>query len=300
MGYEQNWKDRFPLASFLIAGAGVLATLGLQELAPPAWLLFTTAGAFLVAAISYRWFLRNKRRSLFGIGICLAYLVLALWFTTIHRTPAPIHGSEPPSATTTTLPRPDRLQKPDEPTATKQTQSSQSLKQIGRQSERRVSSPPPIVVHQRSQGPNSPNIATFGANSPVTITNPPTPIWGLSRSELDTLIAQMTPFATKDREVLIDSNADDPDSERFARSLDEAFRLAGWNRSGSGFSSSVRSDPIEGVVVQVHRKTEQLPALNEFVSILGKAGISPTGLEDERVPSGSFWLIIGSRPRQDR
>jgi hypothetical protein len=121
--------------------------------------------------------------------------------------------------------------------------------------------------------------------------------WGLNAEQLVALSRRMAPFAQlKERGDLITCVLGDPDSTRFATSLVAAFRSAGWNLPGSGFSQAVFSGNVEGIVIQVHSREDKALGLLEFVTTLREAGINPIGELNPNIPVGEFQIIVGRKP----
>jgi hypothetical protein len=121
--------------------------------------------------------------------------------------------------------------------------------------------------------------------------------WGLDAGHLALLSQRVAKYGSpRDRGDLITCILGDPDSTKFATNLVGAFRAAGWNLTGSGYSQAVFSGIVKGVVVKLHSKDSNPPGLNEFVATLRESGIEPTGEIDSNVPPDVFRIIIGMKP----
>ncbi|MFH1185446.1 MAG: hypothetical protein V1755_10475 [Chloroflexota bacterium] len=152
------------------------------------------------------------------------------------------------------------------------------------------------IIQQHSEAPNSPNVVTLGPNSPVMI-NPAPPTWGLDARFLELLSRRIAHYPQIQQERdMINSVMGDPDSTRFAAGLVTAFRQAGWTMTGSGFSQSVFSSPIEGVLMKVKQLDPMPPVLVEVINTLREAGIQPHGVIDDTLGPGEFEIVVGSRP----
>jgi hypothetical protein len=121
--------------------------------------------------------------------------------------------------------------------------------------------------------------------------------WGLSLEQLRLLSRRMAPYASEDdRGELITCIMGDPDSTKFAFSLVEAFRTAGWKLPGSGFSQAIFNGPVEGIIIVLNSKEVNPPGLAEFVATLREAGIQPVGQLDDKMPANKFRIIVGRKP----
>ena len=153
----------------------------------------------------------------------------------------------------------------------------------------------------------SPPKVSIGADSVVSINqsggitagtvNVTRPTWGLSDDELTFLTEQMRVPPAPARNALFDCLMNDPDSCRFATTLDEAFRAAGWNQGGSGLSSSTYGPQVpRGVIIT--GKSLDGDWLRRFTSVLVGAGITPTLMTDPSLPDGELRVLVGAKPRQ--
>jgi hypothetical protein len=50
------------------------------------------------------------------------------------------------------------------------------------------------------------------------------------------------------------------------------------------------------VIVQINSRESVPAALEEFIALMKKTGVTPTGQINESVPHGKFRIIIGSKP----
>ena len=171
-----SFGDRFGMAGVILA----LFALASQYLWPDkkwiGWLSFSCAVALL---IGWGWLelgnelprLRSRYPVIssvvaFIIGGCLAVALWRLAASPLSRNQTPKLPGEPslehpqPPKTDAVPPPSATMAKNTNPTATAPTPKSKA---------------PSITVEQHSSGPESPNVATFGNNSPVTITKKPNP-----------------------------------------------------------------------------------------------------------------------------
>jgi len=121
--------------------------------------------------------------------------------------------------------------------------------------------------------------------------------WGMSADQLVALSRQMMRFVpSHDRGDLITCVLGDPDSTKFTESLVAAFRSAGWMLPGTGYNQAIFSGSPEGVIVKLHSKESDPSGLREFVVALRASGIEPTGVVDDKIPTGEFQIIVGRKP----
>lgn len=157
--------------------------------------------------------------------------------------------------------------------------------------------PKPPSVRQESHGPNSPNIATFGANSPVTISAAPG--WDMTEQALRALAEHMRPFAPgRERGDLITCVLGDPASTSFAATLVNVFRGAGWKLPGSGFNQAVFSAPIFAILIQIHSETSRPPGFAELHNALQGSRLEVFAEVKAEVPEDEFRIVVGSPPRR--
>lgn len=157
--------------------------------------------------------------------------------------------------------------------------------------------PKPPSVRQESRGPNSPNIATFGANSPVTINAAPG--WDMTEQALRALAVHMRPFApARERGDLITCVLGDPASTSFAATLVNAFRAAGWTLPGSGFNQAVFSGPIFAVLIQIDSEASRPPGFVELYNALQASRLEVLAEVKPEIPEGEFRILVGSPPRR--
>lgn len=121
--------------------------------------------------------------------------------------------------------------------------------------------------------------------------------WGLNDAQLELLRKRMAPFARpEDRSDLITCVLSDPESAKFAVSLVNTFRAAGWNLTGSGFYQAIFAGHVEGIIVKLHSREANPSGLTEFLSTIRQAGIEPFGEVDNNIPPERFQIIVGSKP----
>lgn len=155
----------------------------------------------------------------------------------------------------------------------------------------------PPSVRQESHGPNSPNIATFGANSPVTINAAPR--WDMTEDALGALVERMRPFASaRERGDLITCVLGDPASTTFAATLVNVFRAAGWTLPGSGFNQGVFSSPIFAILIQIHSEGSRPPGFVELHNALQASRLEVFAEVKPEIPDGEFRVLVGSPPRR--
>jgi proteasome accessory factor A len=168
-------------------------------------------------------------------------------------------------------------------------------------------------IRQRSEGPNSLNVVTFGPHSPVTITQGPQP-WTLNSAQRHAVSAAVRPYShlwDGQFDVIV-CNIDDAESIRMAEAFVAAFRDGGWNLPHSGFGQAVTVPTPVGVSVTLPRAFEpaQMPAelhpflkdfypfLKDFSSALRGTGVIRDLLvlnANSSLPVGQFQICIGRR-----
>lgn len=123
--------------------------------------------------------------------------------------------------------------------------------------------------------------------------------WGLSAEQLVRLSRRIAPYThpEEDRGDLITCVLGDAESTQFAVNLVAAFRSAGWNLPGSGFSQGIFSGNPVGLFVKIHSEDSRPPGLSELVVTLREAGIEPQGIVEASVPDDRFQIVIGHKPQ---
>lgn len=158
-------------------------------------------------------------------------------------------------------------------------------------------------VTQHSTGPNSPNIATFGPNSPVTVHQGRAP-WTLSSHQILAFADAIRPYRD-----LWDGKFDvvicvmgDPESTRMAESVVTAFRTAGWELPHGGYAQGMFAPVPVGVGMTVNGDTPTgrlLELLNVISNRLRRIGVlvAPMDVEvNKQGPIGHFMVRVGRRP----
>lgn len=159
-------------------------------------------------------------------------------------------------------------------------------------------------VTQSSTGANSPNIATFGPNSPVSLNLAPPP-WSLSEVQQQAFADAVRPYRDlwDGRFSVVICVMGDPESMRMAESFVSSFRAAGWELPNGGFAQGIFSPVPVGVGMSfggteppTGRARELINAVSNRLRQLGVI----FDLMDLEVatnqPVGEFQIRVGRRP----
>jgi hypothetical protein len=122
--------------------------------------------------------------------------------------------------------------------------------------------------------------------------------WSLTAETTSIITTRMAPFADgTDREDLVGILYFDQDSVRLASEVQTAFRAAGWKIPVKGIGW-VGKDPTvyrAGLFLLRHSAGDEPRGMRQLAGILDEAGISPTIVIDEDVPSDRFRILVGGR-----
>jgi hypothetical protein len=239
----------------------------------------------MMNSFSLRW---DQRAALFVGVAAFAYLIS----TTVHQTKQSPEVSQPGSATV--------------PSGAPSVATPPSVMKEDLMDDNLPPTKKPPPVRQRSDGPNSPNIVTFGPNSPVTINQRAEP-WTLSSIQQRAITEAVRPYVGlwDGKSDVIICIAGDPESTQMAEAFVAAFRAAGWQLPGGGYAQGFYSQAPVGIEVAIAPVQPDAvlmqflrglsAALNQVGLISGAMGVR----QDSAYSVGRFAVSIGRRPVED-
>jgi hypothetical protein len=218
----------------------------------------------------------DQRLALFLAVSASAYFIA----TVVHRTkqPSELQSKQQALSTAPDLPPSNPITTPPTAAPFRPDPPSLSFK------DKAVENPPkkpPSAIKQHSEGPNSPNIVTFGHNSPVTI-NQRLPAWTLNsvqqQAVSNVVRSHRSPWDGK-FDVIV-CNLGDAESIRMAEAFVAAFRAGGWQLPHGGYGQAISTPTPVGVSVSIpgvigvnEAPPELMPFLRELSGVLRATGV---------------------------
>ncbi len=154
--------------------------------------------------------------------------------------------------------------------------------------------PAPATISQQSSGANSPNIMTFGPNSPVTL-HSSLPDRHLTEAQVQSIGAFASQISTDTAKKICVFHINDSEAGTFGLEIDEAFRR--FSKPLDDHLVALAPDPrLRGIVLLLHAENDSaLPMAREFGAALIKTGVPVQLAVDDGIESGHFWIFIGPR-----